>query len=397
MTFCLTDINSCFASCEKVFDPTIRRQGIVVASNNDGAIIAMDRVAKAKLGKHKVKFQPLFQWHSLLQQKGIAVRSANYELYGSFSNHFYDLLRQRSPRIYPYSVDEVFLDYRGQLHCEEAAEKEGRDIRADIWETIRLPVCTGFGPSITLSKAANQYAKDTPSLRGVCVIHEGNRSDILSKIDVGDIWGIGRKLKAHLTVMGITTAKQLASQSPATFRRYFNINMENTIRELNGESVLSWDEIVPPKKQIFSTRSFANPVVQYEPLRQALIKYVEVVSRKAREQGSLVKELVIFAHSSLFKGPVIRFQETCRMLSPTNEPHVLAGIVTDTMKAKFKGQGAYTKAGVGATILVTDKFYQKDLFAGPEAKDGLGQLTDAINSRFGKHTLHLASAGTQCG
>ncbi|QOW64760.1 Y-family DNA polymerase [Rothia terrae] len=79
------DINSCYASCEKILDPSLRDNPVVVLSNNDRCIIALDSEAKAlgfKLG------DPWFQVEELATARGIVARSSNYELYSDISERF---------------------------------------------------------------------------------------------------------------------------------------------------------------------------------------------------------------------------------------------------------------------------------------------------------------------
>lgn len=44
--FALADVNSFYASCEKVFRPDLRNRPVVVLSNNDGCVIARSAEAK---------------------------------------------------------------------------------------------------------------------------------------------------------------------------------------------------------------------------------------------------------------------------------------------------------------------------------------------------------------
>lgn len=44
--FALADVNSFYASCEKIFRPDLRCKPVVVLSNNDGCVIARSKEAK---------------------------------------------------------------------------------------------------------------------------------------------------------------------------------------------------------------------------------------------------------------------------------------------------------------------------------------------------------------
>lgn len=112
--FALADVNSFYASCEKVFRPDLRGKPVVVLSNNDGCVIA--RSAEAKLLGIKMG-TPWFQLKEAQFPEKLYVFSSNYELYASLSNRVVALLEELSPRVEQYSIDECFLDARGIGHC----------------------------------------------------------------------------------------------------------------------------------------------------------------------------------------------------------------------------------------------------------------------------------------
>src|SRR5690606_7334669 len=168
------------------------------------------------------------------------------------------------------------------------------------WQEVRLPVCVGFGASATLAKAGNNYAKKHRDTGGVCAIQSDNRDMVLESMAINDVWGIGSRLGAKLNAMGIDTALKLSKQPAKEMRKQFSVNMERTVRELNGEPCLSWDDVRAPKKQIFSTRAFGQKVNEMNSLKQSLVMHAEKVAKKARAQGSLVKAMMAFAHTSPF-------------------------------------------------------------------------------------------------
>ncbi len=124
-------------------------------------------------------------------------------------------------------------------------------------EETRLPVGIGFGTTPTLAKAASHAAKKLSGFNGVAVINDdGSRKEVLTRMEVTDVWGIGSRLGKHLNGLGIETAWQLAQQSPKEMRRQFSVVVECTVNELNGIHCLNWDEVRESKREIFSTRSF---------------------------------------------------------------------------------------------------------------------------------------------
>ena len=244
--YALCDINSFYASAHAVFRPDIRKEGIIVLSNNDGCIVAANRRAK-ELGIKK--FGPYFQVKDHCEQLGLHVFSSNYELYSDLSSKFMQIVGQFAPAQHIYSIDEAFLD----LHNYRPARKDflayGSLIRKTIWKECRLPICVGIGATLTLAKLANHTAKNHRQFKGVCVIDcEILRSNILKETPVSDVWGIGRKISRRLESIGIKTAYQLAKMPPKLARRNFSIEIERTVRELNGQACKAWDNVRADKK-----------------------------------------------------------------------------------------------------------------------------------------------------
>ena len=89
--FALVDCNNFYASCERVFNPKIKKLPVVVLSNNDGCAVAMSKEAK-ELGF--TIGTPIFKVKHLIKKHNIQVFSSNYELYGDLSLRVMDTLSQ---------------------------------------------------------------------------------------------------------------------------------------------------------------------------------------------------------------------------------------------------------------------------------------------------------------
>ena len=299
--FALVDANSFYCSAEQVFRPDWRGKPVIVLSNNDGMIVAANRQAKeAGIGK----FLPYFQVKALCAQRGVIVCSSNYELYADLSSKMMDIIGRFAPEQHVYSIDESFLSFKNCYPAIKCLLTQGQLIRRAVWKEARLAVCVGIGETLTLAKIANHAAKKIEGYKGVCFIsNEQERIAILKQLAVGDVWGIGRRISKKLELMNIRTAFQLASMPPTLARKQFSIEIERTVRELNGQACKVWDEVRADKKQIFSTRSVGERITDFESLQQALSKHVAIASSKARKQGSNCKTMLIFAsNSSMMNG-----------------------------------------------------------------------------------------------
>ena len=110
--YALIDCNNFYASCERVFNPSLNGKPVVVLSNNDGCVIARSNEAKA-LGIPMGA--PAFEYKYLFERNNVNVFSANFALYGDMSNRIMNILSDYSPNQEIYSIDECFLDLSGML------------------------------------------------------------------------------------------------------------------------------------------------------------------------------------------------------------------------------------------------------------------------------------------
>ena len=126
--FALADVNSFYASCERVFRPDLKGKPIVVLSNNDGNVIARSAEAKPwiKMGT------PWFQIKNERYPEKIYAFSSNYELYASISARVMNCLEELAPRVEQYSIDEMFLDLTGVEHCM-GLEDFARQLRQQVF------------------------------------------------------------------------------------------------------------------------------------------------------------------------------------------------------------------------------------------------------------------------
>ena len=225
-TLALVDVNNFYVSAERVFNPKLEGVPVVVLSNNDGCVVARSAEVKA-LGVPMG--EPWFRLKSLAKKHGIIALSSNYALYADMSNRVMSVLSDFSPRQEVYSIDECFLDLSGM---PGDLAQTGQAIRQRIKLWVGLPVCVGIASTKTLAKLANHVAKKRPQYGSVCnfqAMAPAELDSLLGSIEVGEVWGIGRKLNAHLQQGSINTVQQLRDFDVTRLRSRFGVVMERTI------------------------------------------------------------------------------------------------------------------------------------------------------------------------
>lgn len=347
--FALVDVNNFYASCEQLWEPKLRNRPVVVLSNNDGCVVARSKEAKA-LGVPMGA--PWFKLREQAKRHRIIALSSNYELYASMSNRVVDVLRDFTPELEVYSIDESFLSLEGMSGISQGdLVAYGQQIRQRIAQWVGLPVCVGIGPTKTLAKFANHLAKKNASFQGVCditVLRQAEQDQWMSGNEVGEVWGVGRRISKRLGDMGIQTVLDLKRADPEHIRRAFNVVLQKTVEELNGTSCLSLELMAPAKQQIMSSRSFGQPVYDLEELEEAVATYISRAAEKLRAQQSVAGAVTVAIMTNRFKAHEPQYHRSLvvPLPEPTADSRALAAYAIRALKHIYRPGFEYKKAAV---------------------------------------------------
>lgn len=396
-TFALVDGNNFYVSCERVFNLQLIGKPVVVLSNNDGCAVARSQEAKALGVKMAV---PWFQMQALAKKHGIIALSSNYTLYADMSNRMMTVLGAFSPNQEVYSIDECFLSLDG-FNTDLTAY--GQIIRQRVKDWVGLPVCVGMGPTKTLAKLANHIAKKQPQWQGVCDLgdlSEAALNGLFSGIEVGEVWGVGRRIREQLIHLNIKTVLALKQADAALMGRRFSVVLQRTIMELRGISSLQLEEVVPIRQQIMCSRSFRSPVTQYAELQQAVVSYMTRAAEKLRAQSSVSGAVHVFIRTSPFRKHDKQYSQGLTVTLLEASCHTLKLVQAGLwgLKRIYQPDYRYVKAGVILMDLSSTGLHQAALFGDNAANRSSPQLmrtVDAINRKMGKDTVFLAGAGIE--
>lgn len=210
---------------------------------------------------------------------------------------------------------------------------------------------------------------------------------------MGDVWGIGRKLSKRMQFMGINTAYDLAKYPVGLLRKDFNVEVERTARELNGQVCKGWDLVKANKQQIYSTRSVGERITDVESLRQALVKHAGIASRKLREQNSLAKVMLCFAASSPYDEKPASFKTIHRFSFPTSDVTHLSQVASNAADELFREGVRFYKIGVGLLDLSDGTMQQLDMLNENPSNDKLNAVFDSLNRKYGTDSVFIAGQG----
>ena len=387
--FALIDCNAFYVSCERVFNPKLNNRPVVALSNNDGCIISRSKEAKALGIKMGV---PLFKVKDIVEKEKVVVFSSNYTLYADMSRRVMNIISSSSPYTEIYSIDEAFvelsslpIDYESYAH----------QLRQTILQHTGIPVSIGIASTKTLAKVANHKAKKDDSLNGVCsLVNYNNIDQILELTEVGDVWGVGRRLSKKLINHGIHNAKLLKNCSDSWIRKMMSVNGLKTITELRGISCIPLEEYSMTRKSCCTTRSFGKLLTNLEDIEQAVTTFARRAAERIRSESLAASCVSVFVRTNPFdKKSAFYSNGASRTLShPTHDSITIIETALLLTKRIFKNNYQYKKAGVLLSGLCDESEIQETLFEkNYNQNSDLMSAIDAINYRYGRDTLQMAS------
>lgn len=386
--FGLVDCNNFYASCERVFNPSLNGKPIVVLSNNDGCVIARSNEAKALGIKMGV---PAYQIKDLVKKHDVAVFSSNYVLYGDMSGRVMSMLAELAPEIEVYSIDEAFLNLEGIQDLQTLGSK----IVRQVTRGTGIPVSAGIASTKTLAKVANKFAKKYPAYNRLCIIDtEEKREKALKLFEIGDIWGIGRRQATKLEKQGIKTAYDFTQLPGSWVRKNMTVTGERTWKELRGISCIDMESAPPAKKQICTSRSFGKMVEDIDTMSEAIATHASTCAKKLRQQKSYAMSLMVFIHTNNFREDLPQYWKNTiiKLPVPTSDTLEIVHYALEGLKSIFMPGYQYKKAGVIITEIVTSA--QLGLFdtVDREKREKLMQAIDKVNGEH-RHLVKLAVQG----
>ena len=386
----LVDCNSFYVSCERLFNPSIIKKPVIVLSSNDGCVISRSTEAKAldiKMG------EPYFKVEKIVKKNDVKIFSSNYSLYGDISRRVMKILKNFAPEMEIYSIDEAFLNLSSV--SDDEILQFGKKIRDTILQWVAIPTSIGIATTKTLSKIANHIAKKEES-GVVSFIKKENIDHILEKVEIRDVWGVGRQLSKFYINNGIFNANQLKNVSNNWIKKNSNVLSSRTAMELRGASCISLEIAQPKRKSCCVSRSFGKKVENLQELKGSITNHCLNAAEKIRSESLLTKSITIFIRTSSFQKIAKHYSNSKTIdfpIATDNSIEIVRNAIFG-LKSIFKKGYKYQKSGIILSGLCESKNYNDNLFSSTEDKKtkNLMKSIDYTNFKYGRSTLSLAVA-----
>lgn len=389
------DCNSFFVSCERVFRPDLENKPVVVLTNNDGCISSLSPEAK-KLGLKRG--QPFFRFKEIIEANDVVCFSCNHRLYGDMSSRVMTTLRSIADEVEVYSIDDAFIMLDG--HADSELQDFGRFVVRKIRRDVGIPTSMGIAPTKTLGKLASHFAKRYPAYNGVAVIDTIEKArKATNLVQVEDVWGIGRRTAEKLHRIGIHTALMLADTPEERIKEMFNVTLQRTWRELNGQPCIPYEASHGEQKSMTSSRSFATDLSDFASLSEAVSEFATTIARKLRRSDMYALEISVYLATNRFHTDEPQIFDSAQVSFPegTNDTITIAEAALDALKRIFRKGYRFKKGGLTVTRMIHREGLQMGLFTDPRQRDKRQRLMhtiDSVNASYNsRDIIRIASTG----
>ena len=376
----LVDCDSFFVSCEQSVNPELKGRPVCVMSGRGQCVISRSKEAK-KLGIRMG--MPYFQVEG--QMKKATYINANHELYSKISEKVMTILKNFSPKVEVYSIDEAFVDLTGleRLYKKNYLEI-AQMIREEVLKHTDIPVSIGVSSSKSLAKLASDKAKTMGE--GVFLIGARKIVPLLQNTSIDEIWGIGKNLSILLRKNGILTAYELVCQDDLWLNKQIGIRGLEMKHELLGEMVSPVSNEVKLPKSIQKTSALAKFSSDKNYLKNSLNYHIHRACVKLRGINAKCKGVSIFLRTKDFRV----FCEKKVLNVATDFELEISDIVFTLLDKLYNPNILYRSTGVILDTFTMNDEAQMFLFADEkvdEKKEKLSKCFDKLEARFGKDII----------
>lgn len=369
------DMDAFFASIEQLDQPQLRGRPVLVGHAGARGVVTTASYEARPFGCHSA--QPMAVARRLCPDA--IVVPVRPQRYGEVSRHLFSILDEFAPLVEPLSIDEAFLDVTGSERLFGPPRTIGDALRRRISEEMKLTASIGIAPNKFLAKLASDL--DKPD--GLTQITEGDIDDMLPRLAVTHIWGIGPVTAAKLKAIGIVTIGDLRRQALPQLRRLFGVEAERFYRLARG---LDSRPVTPDSraKSIGHECTFESNVADPDHVRRVLLDHVEAVARRVRKHG-------LYAGGISVKIRYGEFQTISRSAT-LERPSDATSELWHSARELFDRWAGHAfqpvrLIGVAATRLSSDP-QQLELYEGQTSRhQRVDEASDRIVERFGRSAI----------
>ncbi len=375
----LVDCDSFFVGCEMVLNPDLRGKAVCVLSNNDACVVARSKEAK-KVGVRMG--MPLFM--AKREFPDVIYLSGNIEIYRDISKKVMNVLREFSPSMEQYSVDEAFIDLTGLRRYYRCSYLNiAKMIKKEVKEQVGIDVSVGVSFNKTLAKLASHIAKSTD---GTTEIGKFSLRSVLKNTDIEEIWGVGRNLSAMFRKNGIKTANDIIEMPDKWLKDKIGIIGLELKQELSGKYVNKIASSKKIPKSVQDTSTFANFTSDKNFVKSELNYHIHKTCKRLRKHNLKAKNITLILKTKDFR----YFCDKVTIKEATNSELEVEKCINHMLNKLYNSSNIYRSSGVCLDGLCSAETNQLSIFCDNEKNeklDKLGEKLDKLEAKFGKNIV----------
>ena len=382
----LIDCDSFFVSCERKLNPDLNGKAVCVVSGDRGCVIARSIEAK-EMGIPMG--QPLFMAKRDFP-KCIYI-NANHYAYAEISNQVMSVLKQLSPTVEVYSIDEAFVDLTGlsKLYKKNYYDL-AKYIRDLIAQEVGVPVSVGVSRTKALAKLASDKSKTTED--HVCIAGKQSLIKLLKATEIGEVWGIGRRLEPKLRGHGIYTAYDYIQKSDIWLKsRFGKLGLELKY-ELMGNLINKVSTEYKLPKSIMDTKSFPEFTTDLNYLKNELMIHIHSACRKLRRADCKCGTIGVILKTKDFR----TYFEKVDLDLRTNFEFEISEYAMPILEKLYDKSIIYRSVGILLENFNPTSNEQMTLFSNNERRsknESLAKSLDKLEAKFGRNIVTTGFTG----
>ena len=336
--------------------------------------------------------EPLFQ--ALEKCPELVVIPPDYDLYVQASRHFVDMLRQFSPAVEQYSIDEAWVDMTGTQRLWGPPRLAAELMRRRINEELGFTVNIGISSNKLLAKMAGDFEKPNK----VHTLFPEEMGEKFFPLPVRDLFLVGAATERKLQRLGIYTIGALAAADVRVLKKRLGKQGELLWHFANGRNA---DAVTPEpaeNKSYGNATTTSHDVVTSEEAYQVLLSLCETVATRLRKDGKCGSCVSIHLRTNEFR----HFSHQCVLHGATNITTELFEASCRLFDEAWDGITPLRQLGVQVTRLSGEPYQQFDFFSGLspvqfERKLRLDETVDALRDKYGEDIIRRAkfASGTE--
>lgn len=376
----LIDCDSFFVSCERKLNPELKGIPVSVVSGERGCVIARSREAKAFGIPMGI---PLFL--AVEKYPECIYITANHYAYTKISAMVMQILKEYSPNVQVYSIDEAFVDFTGLTKLyKKNYFKLAYEIQQRILKEVDIPVSIGVGKTKTIAKLASDKSKNTST--HISLVGKSKLRDVLRYTDIQEVWGIGRKLGVKLRGLGVRTAYDYILRDDSWIKTRFGKNGLAIKSELLGIMVSPISNEIELPKSISDTKSFLEFTSDLQFLKNELSIHIHDVCTRLRKINCKASTIGVILKTKDFRTLYSKVQ----VAVPINFEFEISKYAFPVLEKMFSSDTLYRSVGIvleDFNLCSQEQLILFDTDTKREQKEKLGKSLDKLEQKFGRNIV----------